>query len=142
MEIFLIADSPCKLCKSIFLFTSFLSVENCGLYMRQVHCVYQLHKQHALHTCYYVCNLLWWQCQALKCAQSQAIISSTLINYRSVTSSKFRFCIQHFHGHISVEHDKNPSIPNFTWIGSWGLEIWPHEYLFSHIECSVNWPGS
>ena len=25
--------------------------------------------------------------------------------------------------------------------GSWGIEIWPHEYLISPIEISVNWPG-
>ena len=26
---------------------------------------------------------------------------------------------------------KNPHTPNLTWIGSWWLEIWPHEYLIS-----------
>ena len=33
---------------------------------------------------------------------------------------------------------KNPHTPNLTWIGSWGPEIWPHEYLISPIENSVN----
>ena len=37
---------------------------------------------------------------------------------------------------------KNPHTLNCTWIGSWGPEKWPHEYLISPIECSVNWPGS
>ena len=37
---------------------------------------------------------------------------------------------------------KNPHTPNLTWIGSWWPEIWPHEYLMSPIEISVNWPGS
>ena len=33
--------------------------------------------------------------------------------------------------------------PNLTWIGSWWPKIWPHEYLISPIEISVNnWPGS
>ena len=32
--------------------------------------------------------------------------------------------------------------PNLVGIGSWGPEIWPHEYLISSIEISVNWPGS
>ena len=37
---------------------------------------------------------------------------------------------------------KNPHTPNLTWIGSWWPEIWPHEYLISPTEISVNWPGS
>ena len=39
---------------------------------------------------------------------------------------------------------KNNNIhsPNLVGIGSWGPEIWPHEYLLSSIEISVNWPGS
>ena len=37
---------------------------------------------------------------------------------------------------------KNPHTPNLTWIGSQWPEIWPHEYLISLIEISVNWPGS
>ena len=32
--------------------------------------------------------------------------------------------------------------PNGVGIGSWGPEIWPHEYLISPIEIGVNWPGS
>ena len=37
---------------------------------------------------------------------------------------------------------KNIHSPNLVGIGSWGPEIWPHEYLISPIEISVNWPGS
>ena len=37
---------------------------------------------------------------------------------------------------------KNLHTPNLTWIGSWWPKIWPHEYLISPIEISVNWPGS
>ena len=37
---------------------------------------------------------------------------------------------------------KNIHSPNWVGIGSWGPEIWPHEYLISPIEISVNWPGS
>ena len=37
---------------------------------------------------------------------------------------------------------KNVHSPNLVGIGSWGLEIWPHEYLISPIKISVNWPGS
>ena len=37
---------------------------------------------------------------------------------------------------------KNIHSPNLVGIGSWGPEIWPHEYLISPIEVSVNWPGS
>ena len=32
--------------------------------------------------------------------------------------------------------------PNWVGIGLWGPEIWPHEYLISPIEISVNWLGS
>ena len=35
---------------------------------------------------------------------------------------------------------KNLHTPNLTWIGSWWPKIWPHEYLISPIEISVNWP--
>ena len=35
---------------------------------------------------------------------------------------------------------KNIHNPNWVGIGSWGPEIWLHEYLSSHIEISVNWP--
>ena len=37
---------------------------------------------------------------------------------------------------------KQPHSPNLVEIGSWGPEIWSHEYLSSPIEVSVNWPGS
>ena len=37
---------------------------------------------------------------------------------------------------------KNIRSPNMVGIGSWGPEIWPHKYLLSPIEISVNWPGS
>ena len=37
---------------------------------------------------------------------------------------------------------KNIHSPNLVEIGSWGPEIWPHEYLISSIEISVNWHGS
>ena len=36
---------------------------------------------------------------------------------------------------------KNIHSPNLVDIGSWGPEIWPHEYLISPIEIIVNWPG-
>ena len=29
---------------------------------------------------------------------------------------------------------------HLTWNSSWWPEVWPHEYLFSSIEVSVNWP--
>ena len=51
------------------------------------------------------------------------------------------FAFQHFHDHISVEHDENPHTPNLTRIGSWWPEKWPHEYLISPTEVSANWPG-
>ena len=37
---------------------------------------------------------------------------------------------------------KNIHSQNLVGIGSWGPEIWPHEYLISPTEISVNWPGS
>ena len=37
---------------------------------------------------------------------------------------------------------KNIHSPNWMGIGSWGPEIWRHEYLISPIEISVNWSGS
>ena len=37
---------------------------------------------------------------------------------------------------------KNIHSPNLVEIGSWGLEIWPYEYLICPIEISANWPGS
>ena len=65
------------------------------------------------------------------------------IEYRSVTSSNFLFL--HFIIFMTIFQQnmmKNPHKPNLTWIGSWWPEIWPHEYLISPIEISVNWPGS
>ena len=47
------------------------------------------------------------------------------------------FAFQHFHNHISVEHDENPQTPNLTWIDSWWPEYGPHEYLINPIEISV-----
>ena len=35
---------------------------------------------------------------------------------------------------------KNIHSANLVGIGSWWPEIWPHEYLISPIEISVNWP--
>ena len=65
------------------------------------------------------------------------------IVYQNVTSTNFLVLpFQHFHDHISIENDKNPNTPNFTLISSWWLEIWPHEYLISPIEITVNWHGS
>ena len=37
---------------------------------------------------------------------------------------------------------KNIHSPNWVGIGSWGPELWPHEYLISPTEISVNWSGS
>ena len=37
---------------------------------------------------------------------------------------------------------KNIHSPNWVGIDSWGPEIWPHEYLISPMEISVNWSGS
>ena len=36
---------------------------------------------------------------------------------------------------------KNIHSPNLVGIGSWGPEIWLHEYLISPTKISVNWPG-
>ena len=37
---------------------------------------------------------------------------------------------------------KNIHSPNLVGIGSWEPEIWPHEYLISPTEISLDWPGS
>ena len=37
---------------------------------------------------------------------------------------------------------KNIHSANLVGIGSWGPEIWSHEYQISPIEIIVNWPGS
>ena len=61
------------------------------------------------------------------------------IEHRSdITSQKTTFLIfKRFEYHILVEHDEKPLLPK---TGSWGLEIWPREYLISPI--GVNCPGS
>ena len=66
------------------------------------------------------------------------------IEYRSDDVTKNFFCIN-----FSVLDTmsrwsmmKNIHSPNLVGIGSWGPKIWPHEYLLSPIEISVNWPGS
>ena len=41
-----------------------------------------------------------------------------------------------------MEHDEKHLQPNLVGIGSWGPEIWLHEYLISPTETSVNWPES
>ena len=56
-------------------------------------------------------------------------------------TSNFLFCISAFLCIFQKNMMKNPHTPNLTWIGSWWPEIWPHEYLISPIEISVNWPG-
>ena len=54
----------------------------------------------------------------------------------------FFFAFQRFEYHILVKHDEKPPQPKFG--GNWFMrpEIWPHEYVISPIEISVNWPGS
>ena len=52
------------------------------------------------------------------------------------------FAFQHFGYHVSVEHDEKHPQPKFGRNRFMGPEIWPHEYLISPIEISVNWPGS
>ena len=45
--------------------------------------------------------------------------------------------------HISVEHDEKPPHTKFDMNRFMvAQDIWPHEYLISPIEISVNWPGS
>ena len=69
----------------------------------------------------------------------------------ALMSQKTFFAFQRFGYHASVETMetmprwsmmKNIHSPNLVGIGSWGPEIWPHEYLLSPIEISVNRPGS
>ena len=57
-----------------------------------------------------------------------------------MTSQKTFFGFQCFGYHVSVEHDEKHPQP--TAQNSWGPEIWPHEYLISPTETSVNWSGS
>ena len=65
------------------------------------------------------------------------------IEYRSddITKKTF-FAFQHFGYHVLVEHDKKHPQPKFSGKRFVGPEIWPHEYLISPTEISVNWPGS
>ena len=57
-----------------------------------------------------------------------------------MTSQFIVFAFQRFGYHVSVEHDEKHRInANLVEIGSWWPEIWPHEYLISPIEISVNW---
>ena len=37
-----------------------------------------------------------------------------------------------------MEHDEKHTRPKFGGTGSWGPEIWPHEYLINPIEISVH----
>ena len=46
-------------------------------------------------------------------------------------SQKTSFALLHFEYYISVEHDENLHSPILVEIGSWGSEIWLHEYLIS-----------
>ena len=60
-----------------------------------------------------------------------------------MTSQNFFFGFQCFGYHVSVEHDKKTSTAQIGWESvQGGPEIWPHGYLISPIEISVNWPGS
>ena len=59
-----------------------------------------------------------------------------------MTSQNTFLAFPHFGYHVPVEHDENIHSPNLVGIGSWGPQIWPHEYLISPIEISVNWSGS
>ena len=76
-------------------------------------------------------------CKILIQSATEGIAKSTEVWRHQI----FFFAFQHFHDHISVERMKNPHTPNLTWIGSWWHAIWPHEYLISPIEMSVNWPS-
>ena len=53
------------------------------------------------------------------------------IEYWSVISSNFRFCISTFSWPYFSRTWWKTLTPNFTWIGSWGPEIWLHENLIS-----------
>ena len=60
-----------------------------------------------------------------------------------MTSQKTFFAFQRFGYHVSVEHDEKTSTAQIWWeLVHGGPEIWPHEYLISPTETSVNWPGS
>ena len=53
----------------------------------------------------------------------------------------FFFCISAFWIMYWWSIIKNIHSPNLVGICSWEREIWPHEYIISPIEISVNWPG-
>ena len=65
--------------------------------------------------------------------------------YRVPKCDVTKFSFMHFSIFMTIFQQnmiKNPHTPNLTWIGSWWPEIWPHEYLISPIEISVNWPST
>ena len=64
------------------------------------------------------------------------------IEYRIDDITFFFFFFLHFSIVYWWSMMKNIHIPNLVGIGSWGPEIWLHEYLISPTEISVNWPGS
>ena len=60
-----------------------------------------------------------------------------------MTSQKTFFAFQRFGYHVSVEHGEKHPQPKFGGNRFMGArDVWPHEYLLSPIEISVNWPGS
>ena len=59
-----------------------------------------------------------------------------------MTSQKTFFGFQCFGYHVSVEHDEKHPQPKLGENRFMGPKIWPHEYLISPIEISVNWSGS
>ena len=70
------------------------------------------------------------------------VMSTRTIEYRSGDVTKNFFAFQRFGYHVSVEHDEKHPQSKFGGDRFMGAEIWPHEYLISPIEISVNWPGS
>ena len=71
--------------------------------------------------------------------------SFTLIEYRCDDITKNNFFFLHFSVLDTMYRWRmmeNIHSPNLVGNGSWGPEIWPHEYLISPTEISVNWPGS
>ena len=69
----------------------------------------------------------------------------SFVCYREPKCDAIKFSFLHFSIFMTIFQQnmmKNPHTQNLTWIGSWWPEIWPHEYLISPIEISVNWRGS
>ena len=67
-----------------------------------------------------------------KCKESLSNVHNycgDAIEYQSDDITKNFFAFQCFEYHISVEHDEKNRSRNLVGIGSWGPEIWPHEYL-------------